>query len=127
MTVTSTLPFVIACVALAPAQEACAEGGNVSRGKSVFEENCSVCHSVMAGKNKFGPSLHGVVGRPAGSITDFNYSAAMKKCGQVWSTEALNAYIANPKKVVPGNRMPFDGLPDEKDREDLITFLSSFH
>jgi cytochrome c len=127
MTATDTLPFVIACVALASVQAACAGEGITYRGKSVFEENCSVCHSVMAGKNKYGPSLHGVVGRRAGTIPDFNYSEAMRNCGQVWSTEALNAYIAHPKKVVPGNRMPFDGLPGEKDREDLITFLSSSH
>lgn len=96
--------------------------GNPAHGKKVFAK-CAVCHSLDAGKIKIGPPLHGVIGRRAGSVVGFNYSKAMKQANFVWSPEILNKYIASPKAVVPGNRMPFAGLKSEKDRNDLVAFL----
>ncbi len=100
--------------------------GNAKAGASVFTEECSDCHSTTPGRNKRGPSLVGVMGRRAGSVTDFSgYSEAMKKVDWTWTAEKLEAYITAPKKVVPGGRMKYDGLQDAKDRADVIAYVTS--
>lgn len=100
--------------------------GDPENGEDIFVETCSACHSVVAGKNKTGPTLHGIVGRKAGSVPDFaEYSAAMKACGIVWNEQTLDAYIRQPEKIVAGNHMPFPGLADTKARADLIAYLES--
>ena len=97
-------------------------GGEAAQGKKVFNK-CKACHSLAAGKKKIGPSLHGVFGRTSGTAAGFNYSKAMKKAAVVWTPETLSQYLANPKKYVPGNRMPFPGLKKESDRENLMAYL----
>ena len=72
-----------------------------------------------------GPSLHGVVGRKAGTVAGFNYSPAMQASGVVWTPEHLDAYLADPKAFVPRNRMSFPGLHAAGDRTDLIAFLAT--
>jgi cytochrome c len=72
-----------------------------------------------------GPSLHGVYGRKAGSVEGFNYSDAMKASGKTWDDATLDAYIADPKGAVPGNKMVFVGIKDETDRKNLIAFLKT--
>jgi cytochrome c len=99
--------------------------GDPKRGAGEYAQDCAVCHSAMAGKNKTGPSLFAVVGRKAGSITDFVYSEAMKQRAIEWTPENLNAFIKNPKQLVPGNRMPFGGMSEDKERDDIIAYLSS--
>ena len=101
--------------------------GDVGKGQKVFQEECSDCHSVSAGKNKKGPSLFGVVGRPSASIADFKYSDAMKAANKTWSTDALDEYIHAPKQMVKGGKMKYDGLGDGAARADIIAFLSSLH
>ena len=101
--------------------------GDPMRGAGEFAQDCAVCHSAMAGKNKMGPSLFSVVGRKAGSIADFAYSDAMKQSAIDWTPEKLDAYITNPKQIVPGNKMPFGGISEEKEREDIIAYLSTLH
>ena len=95
------------------------------RGEDVFDANCEACHSVLPGKNKMGPSLAKVVGRTAGTAPNYAYSDAMKGCGIAWQRDRLDAYIAKPKAVVPGCKMPFEGLPNAKDRADLIDYLAT--
>ncbi|WP_448188177.1 c-type cytochrome [Azospirillum sp. sgz301742] len=108
--------------------------GDAAAGKEVFKE-CMACHTVEAGKNKVGPSLHGVVGRKAGSIDGFKYSKPMQEknaAGFVWTPENLMAYVQAPKEIVPGGTMAYAGLknvPKYKDNsaaaaENLIAFLS---
>jgi len=93
-------------------------------GEAVFKRNCAICHSTEPGHNKVGPSLGGVVGRPAGSVADFSYSTANRTSGIVWTREELDAYLANPQAVVPGTLMAFPGLKAEPDRKALIDYLA---
>ena len=96
-------------------------------GKALFHQRCAICHSDQKGVNKIGPSLFGVVGRPAGSEPGYNYSEANKKSGIVWTPDKLEAYIAAPQKVVPGTKMGFAGLPSEGQCSALIAYLSTLH
>ena len=96
-----------------------------NRGAEVFRQNCSACHSQKPGQNLIGPSLFSVVGRPAASIADFSYSAAMKRSGIIWTSDQLMAYLKAPRKYVPGCKMMFPGLADETDREDVVGFLAT--
>ena len=99
--------------------------GDAAKGSTVFNEECADCHSIKEGKNKKGPSLFGVVGRASGSNADFNYSAAMKASGLIWSPDRIDAYIHDPKAVVPGGKMKYDGLPEAQARADLIAYLAA--
>ena len=81
-------------------------------GADEFDEYCSVCHSVVAGKVKVGPSLNGIVGRKAGSMAGIAYSDALKASGILWTPEALDHWITNPAKLVPGTTMSFQGEAD---------------
>jgi len=117
----SPILLLVAAVTLAAAAPAFADG-NPDKGKSLFNL-CRACHSLEAGKNLIGPSLHGLLGRKAGTAPNYNYSAAMKDSGIVWTESAIKEYIADPRKRVPGNKMAFPGLKTEQQREDLIAYL----
>ena len=108
---------------LAATSMAGAQQGDVKRGEKVFE-NCRACHAADGQANEVGPALRGVVGRKAGERDDFRYSPALKRSGIVWNAKTLDAFIADPQQVIPGNRMPFSGLPDAKERADLIAYLT---
>ena len=101
--------------------------GDPMRGAGEFNQDCAVCHSAMEGRNKKGPSLFSVVGRKAGTIAGFVYSDAMKQSGIDWTPDKLDAYIANPKQVVPDNKMFFNGISEEQERADIIAYLSTLH
>lgn len=98
------------------------EAGDADGGKKVFAK-CQACHSLDAGVNKVGPTLHGIIGRASAAIDGFNYSDAMKNAHLNWTPETLDQYLANPRKSVPGTKMAFPGLPKPKDRADIITYL----
>jgi cytochrome c len=98
--------------------------GDPAHGEKVFNK-CKVCHDAEAEKNKIGPYLVGVVGRPAGSVESFHYSEAMKDSGLVWDEATLDKYLADPKAVVPHTKMAFVGLKKEEDRQDVIAYLKS--
>ncbi len=98
--------------------------GDAEAGKSLFRQ-CALCHTAEAGKNKIGPSLFGVVGRAAGTAPGFNYSEAMKNSHKTWTPEELDTYLADPRKVVPGTKMIFPGLKEEKQRQDVIAYLET--
>lgn len=99
-------------------------GGDATAGRQVFRK-CQACHSLEPGKNTVGPSLAGVIGHKAGSAPNFDYSPAMKQANIVWDAKTLDAYLADPQKVVPGNKMPFPGLKTEHDRADVLAFLAA--
>lgn len=98
--------------------------GDAGAGKIVFAQ-CQSCHSVEAGVNKTGPSLAGIVGRPAGSVAGFNYSPANKNSGITWTEEQMYVYLENPQRVVPKTKMIFPGLREAQKRADVIAYLKN--
>lgn len=115
--------LVAGCLLLAVAGQALA-AGDARRGADVFAEECGDCHSAVPGKNKKGPTLTGVSGRKAASIADFaGYSDPMKQSGIVWTPDRIDAYIAAPKKIVPGGKMKYDGLADAAARADVLAYV----
>jgi cytochrome c len=113
---------MIAALALIAAAGAARADGDAARGEKHFEE-CATCHTLERGVNNVGPSLFGLFGRKAGDVADYRYSPALKKSGITWTPQTLDTYIADPQKQVPGNRMPYAGLPDVAARADLIAYL----
>jgi nitrite reductase (NO-forming) len=99
-------------------------GGDAVAGKLVFRK-CQVCHSLEAGKNVLGPSLASIIGRKSGAEPNYAYSPAMKDAKLTWDGKTLDAYLDDPQKLVPGNKMPFPGLKTPQDRSDLIAFLAA--
>jgi|SRR5262249_47485004 len=97
-------------------------GGDVARGEQRYEE-CVACHAKEASANGIGPNLHGVFDRKAGTLSDFRYSAAMRRSGITWTEETIDKFINDPQGVVPANRMPYAGMADAADRADLIAYL----
>lgn len=94
-------------------------------GEMVFRR-CVACHTIdKGGRNGIGPNLHGIVGRAVASHPGFSYSGAMKAKGGVWDEAALDTYLAEPMKALPGTRMAFAGVIDAADRQALILYLKS--
>lgn len=98
-------------------------GADIDKGKVAFEQ-CAACHSLDGSGNDDGPTLKGVIGRKAGSLEDFRYSAAMKRSDVTWDAATLDKYIADPQAFIPGNRMAFAGIAEGSQREDLIAYLA---
>src|SRR4029078_12153411 len=78
---------------------------------------------LQPGKNGVGPSLAGIVGKKAASVPGYNYSSAMKASHLTWDVTALDAYLTDPQKTVPGNKMPFPGLKTENERNRLVAYM----
>jgi cytochrome c oxidase assembly protein subunit 11 len=89
-------------------------------GEQLFGERCTACHAM--GSNKTGPMLGGVVGRRAGSAAGYHYSRALGSATFTWSRDSLDKWLADPKKFVPGARMPVRVL-DTPSRRDLVAYL----
>ena len=96
--------------------------GDAARGEKRFEE-CAACHTFEPSANNVGPSLKGVFERTAGEAPNFLYSPAMRRSRIKWSARTLDEFIADPQKVVPANRMPYAGMPEARDRADLLAYL----
>jgi cytochrome c len=96
-------------------------------GEKIFKAQCGICHAVAAGQNRIGPTLFGVVGRPAGSVPGFNYTADHKKLGVAWDAASLDKYLANPRAMVPDTSMVYAGLKDDAERADLVVYLETLH
>lgn len=98
--------------------------GDAAKGKVAFV-TCTTCHAVQEGVNKIGPSLHAVIGRKAGSIAGYTYSAANKNSGITWTPEKLFQYLEKPQRIVPGTKMAYPGMPDPQKRADVIAYLAT--
>ncbi len=98
---------------------------DTKRGTGVFKK-CKACHTAeQGGKNKIGPNLWEVVGRPKAGIEGFKYSNALKGLGGDWTYQDLDHFLAKPKAFAPGTKMSFAGLKKETDRASLIAYLRS--
>ena len=97
--------------------------GSAADGANLFKHKCGSCHSTEAGKNRVGPSLAGVVGRKAASIQTYSYSEALRSSGVTWDAASLDSYLENPRNKVQGTKMTFVGLPQAKDRANIIAYL----
>jgi cytochrome c len=97
-----------------------AASGDVKAGEAIYSR-CAACHSLAY--DRTGPRHCGLLGRRAGSVPGFDYSAAMKRSGIVWNQKSLDRFLANPLVAVPGTSMGYAGVADRKERADLIAFL----
>ena len=94
--------------------------GDLAHGEKVFKK-CSACHMIASdGKNMIGPNLWNVIGRKAGSVSDYKYSKAMVAYAKQWSFEEMNSYLIKPQAYIKGTKMAFAGLRKEKDRASVI-------
>ena len=108
----------------AMAQSALAQ--DVAAGEQSFKK-CFPCHSIGEGaKNKVGPELNGLDGRHSGTAPDYHYSDANKKSGIVWNEATFKEYIKDPRAKIPGTKMIFPGIKNEKEVGDLWAYLKQF-
>jgi cytochrome c len=95
-------------------------------GMVAFNNSCRTCHSFKPNDNRLGPTLHGVVGRKAGSVEGFAFSPAMKGSGVTWDAATLDKFISDPNQVVSGNKMqPFGGIADAGERKKIVDYLGT--
>ena len=96
---------------------------NYAAGRTVFAQ-CRSCHTISnGGANMVGPNLHGVIGRPVASLSNFNYSPPVRGAHFNWDGEHLDQWIANPQAMLPGTRMGFAGVRDATQRRDVIAYI----
>ncbi|MCV2371099.1 c-type cytochrome [Roseateles oligotrophus] len=114
--------LVICCVALSAASPPTQAAPDVVRGEQLYGR-CIACHAMAT--DRVGPRHCGLLGRRAGSVADFEYSAAMKKSNIVWDEKALDLFLKKPLAMLPGSSMTYDGVPEARDRADLIAYLKS--
>jgi cytochrome c len=99
-----------------------ASAADIAHGKQVFA-SCAACHSDRA--DAIGPDLKGVIGRKSATLDGYRYSGPMRRANLVWDEANLKQYISDPQAKVPGNRMPFSGLHDPHDADDVIAYLET--
>jgi len=121
---TSTLSALVVVTSLAAASGALAQ--DAAAGKTSFNK-CLACHAIGEGaKNKVGPVLNGLDGRHSGSVEGYSYSDANKNSGITWGKDVFLEYIKEPKAKIPGTKMVFAGIKNEKEANDLWAYVSSF-
>lgn len=101
-----------------------APAADATKGKALFAR-CAACHAVVPGKNGIGPSLAGVVGRPAAAAPGYAYSPAMKGAKLKWNEATLSRFLAGPRQLVPGTKMIAAPIAAPQDRADLIAYLKT--
>src|SRR6202021_2107063 len=119
-----TLSALLVIATSAAASSALAQ--DVAAGKTSFNK-CMACHSIGEGaKNKVGPELNGLDGRKSGTAEGYSYSDANKNSGITWNEAQFKDYIKDPKAKIPGTKMAFVGIKNEKEVDDLWAFISKF-
>jgi cytochrome c len=117
---------LILSAALLMAGFSTAQAQDPAAGEKVFAQ-CRACHQIGENaKNAVGPELNGLIGRKAGSVEGYSYSAANKNSGITWDEATFREYIMNPRGKIPGTKMIFAGLKDEQRINDLIAYLKQF-
>jgi cytochrome c len=118
--------WAIALLAILAMTQGARAAGDAAAGEQVFKK-CLPCHSIGSGaKNKVGPELNGLDGRHSGSAPGYSYSAANKNSGITWNHETFEAYIKDPRGKIPGTKMIFPGIKNEKEIDNLWAYLSQF-
>ena len=113
----------VAAIALVSVGAAVAQpAADPARGKTVYAR-CAACHDLNTGAARLGPSLKGIFGRTSGTMPNFKYSQPIKDKALVWNDASLDAFLAAPVKVIPGNRMAFPPMANAQDRADVIAYL----
>lgn len=116
--------FVLAAALVAPSVFA-ADKPDIENGKTIFSQQCGICHATGPGGPQMGPNVTGIIGRKAGTADDFPmYTAALKAYGVKWTAKTLDEFLVNPLGKVPGTTMPMS-LPDAKARADVIAYLGT--
>jgi cytochrome c len=119
-----TLSVLAAFMSMAGVSGALAQ--DLAAGETSFKK-CLACHSIGEGaKNKVGPVLNGLDGRHSGSVEGFSYSDANKNSGITWNKDQFLDYIKDPKVKIPGTKMAFAGIKNEKEAQDLWAYISQF-
>ena len=120
--------LALAAVTLFWASQAIA--ADAARGKLVYGQ-CFGCHGIGPRASvKVGPPLNGVVGQRWAAYPGYDYSAGLRAGGadgKRWTVAALNAWLTDPRHLVPDTRMGFPGLPNPRDRADVIAYLAKFN
>jgi cytochrome c len=99
---------------------------DAAAGKTSFNK-CLACHAIGEGaKNKVGPELNGIDGRKSGTAAGFSYSDANKNSGITWNKDVFLEYIKDPKAKIPGTKMAFAGIKNEKEANDLWAYVSQY-
>jgi cytochrome c len=116
----------VAALVTAMAATSAARAQDAAAGENSFKK-CTPCHSIGEGaKNKVGPELNGIDGRHSGTAEGYSYSDANKNSGITWNKDQFLEYIKDPKAKIPGTKMAFAGIKNEKEANDLWAYLSSF-
>ncbi len=117
---------ILAAALAVAAMAQAAHAQDVAAGENSFKK-CRACHSIGEGaKNLVGPQLNGLDGRKSGTTPDYNYSDANKKSGLTWDEATFKDYIKDPRAKIPGTKMIFPGIKNEKEAGDLWAYLKSF-
>jgi cytochrome c len=120
------LTLSVVAIVFAMAATSAARAQDAAAGETSFKK-CTPCHSIGDGaKNKVGPELNGIDGRHSGTAEGYSYSDANKNSGITWSKDQFLEYIKDPKAKIPGTKMAFAGIKNEKEAGDLWAYLSSF-
>jgi cytochrome c len=114
------LGSLVACLVVAASPALAA--GDAQRGEAIYDR-CMGCHSIDY--DRVGPHHKGLFGRKAGSLAEYDYSPALKASGIVWDEATLDRWLQGPRKLVPGTKMGFAGVPDATERADLIAYLKA--
>jgi cytochrome c len=113
----------LACaLLLAPMGAIAQSGADLADGQRLYESKCGGCHSLDA--NRIGPRHRGVVGRKVASLTDYDYSPAIRKLGGVWTPERIDQWLRGPQAVAPGTKMYFQ-VSDPAQRQAIIAYLAA--
>ncbi len=119
-----TIDMRVAAVLSAILFQSAQAQGDAAAGKTAFTNQCAVCHTVVVGKNGFGPSLAEVIGRHSGGLQDYNYSTAMRAAGLIWQPDTLDNFLTSSTAKVPGTTMPV-AITDSMVRKNLIAYLET--
>jgi cytochrome c len=118
--------FVFLSAALVLTSAGAASAQDAAAGEKVFAQ-CRACHQIgESAKNAVGPVLNGLFGRHSGSVEGYSYSPANKNSGITWDEATFREYIKDPKAKIPGTKMVFPGIKNDKERDNLWAYLSQF-